>query len=93
MNKIYADETSWPQIQKWGFNDSRCWYHPITNGQLKDTKYGDIINFKNSGVVEVKVKVLGVYDEKESETLFGRYGRIVYKDWTFTRLIKVETID
>lgn len=92
-SKIFANSETWLQLQKWGYNSSDVWLHPLTSGQLPGIKYGDELIFRNTSTSEEKkVRVIGVYEGEEFKNFTRTFGEIKYGDWAFVRALKVEVI-
>jgi hypothetical protein len=91
MLKIFADNSSWPQILKLYGNSSRCWVHPCTSGQLPGIKYGDELKFVNISTREEKiVRVIAVYEGSEYQHYKETHGEIQYNGFKFIKGVKVE---
>jgi hypothetical protein len=88
---LVTDARSEAVIQGWGMNTEEHFIHPLTVGQSRSCKAGDVLLHKNlTTKLLTRVKVNRLYNEQEFAALQVAFGPIHIGDFQFVRGVEVE---
>ena len=96
MPNMFADDSFYPRVMRWGQNHEDDWWQPITTSQFAEygfetAKIGDRATFwLNDDSYEVVI--VGMVDKKGYQELAKVYGEFQMRDWQIDHLIRMRTI-
>ena len=96
MPNMFADDSFYPLVMRWGQNHEDDWWQPITASQFaeygfENTKIGDRATFWLNDE-SYEVVIVGMVDKKGYQELAKVYGEFQMRNWQIDHLIRMRTI-